>query len=281
VYQLVYIIHDCDPTLFYFYRDVDDSLALGYELRKYFGDYELIGVTTVYGNNSVDKTYETAKLIVKKSGREIPVYKGAESANDLGIKNEAVEFMINKAKEFGEIVILATGPLTNVASAFLLEDQMVDYVKELIIMGGAIFTKGNVPIVNAEFNFWKDPKAAKIIIENAKNVVLTPLDITKKVRWGKEIIKLLEEKDDELAKFLAEGARKWATFWSILGGFHPHDVISAVYPIRREIYKAEKVRISIDNKGRVLKEEDGKEVLVLLDLDKEEFLNEFLSAFEK
>ena len=278
------LIFDCDPTIFYSYRDVDDSLALGYAIRKYVGEPNLIGVTTVFGNNAVDLTYRDALKVVEASGEDIPVFKGASSRNDLGKPNEAVEFMIEASREYGEIELLATGPLTNVATAYTMDDEFVDRVRRIVIMGGAVFVRGNVSKFDAEFNFWSDYVAASIVIKSFKNVVLVPLDITTKVSWTVETLELLRDSEDPLASFLYDAALPWAERCSSTGGFHPHDVVAAVYLLRDDLYFTRRIRITVNTKGyrkgKVLVDPQGREVLMLEDLEKEKFLEEYLSAFK-
>jgi len=88
------VLFDCDPTL-YGFRDVDDSLALLYLLSKHRKrEIRLIGVTTVFGNDSVEKTYRTARNILARAEliRKIPIVKGASSRHE--IHNDASRFIM-------------------------------------------------------------------------------------------------------------------------------------------------------------------------------------------
>ena len=277
------LIFDCDPTLFYPDRDVDDSLALGYALRKFKGEVELVGVTTVFGNNSADLTYRDARRIVEVAGEDVPVMRGAASRGELGRPSDAAEFIVEKSREYGEVEFLATGPLTNVATAYMLDEELVDRVGRVVIMGGAVFRRGNVPASDAEFNFWSDPAAASMVVESFRNVVLAPLDITMRVRWRVETLEPLGRSRDPLARFLYEAAMPWAVSQSRLGGFHPHDVVAAVYLVRSDLYSTRRVEIAVSTRepgrGKVIVGLGGREVLMLESLDQEGFLNEYLSAF--
>ena len=68
--------------------------------------------------------------------RNVPVFKGAASRRNLGTVNEAVKFIIEASREYGKIQILATGPLTNIAKATLVDGELVDRVERIVIMGG-------------------------------------------------------------------------------------------------------------------------------------------------
>ncbi len=273
------LIHDCDPTLFCFYRDPDDSLALGFGIRTFTDDPKLMGITTVFGNAGIDTTFRTARRIVRVSHRDIPVLRGSPSRYAGGRINDAVRFIIYMAKEYGEIEILATGPLTNIASALILYPELQDCVRRILIMGGSLYRRGNIILVNAEFNFWADPRAAKVVVNTFKNVVIFPLDITMSVRWGRDIPYRLIHKNDRLAKYIGYGLRPWAIAWGILGGFNPHDTIAAVYLSNPNIYSGKYIRINITKIGETVETATGKRVYVVLNVGKKKLKNTFFGAF--
>ena len=273
------IIHDCDPTLFSLYRDPDDSLAIGFCVRRFVDDPLIVGITTVHGNASIKTTYRIARRIVKVSGSKISVYMGSSSSRSLGKTNKAVEFIISSAKEYGEIEILATGPLTNIASALLLYPELQDRVKRITIMGGSLFRRGNIYIFDAEFNFWANPVATKIVISKLKNIVLAPLDITMKIKWGRDVVEGLIQKRDKLARFLGHGVKPWSIVWSFVGGFNPHDTITAIHLYEPQIYCGKIISIDVFRFGKVNVSKKGKKVYVLLDMDGEKLKTTFLDAF--
>ncbi len=276
---MVVILHDCDPTLFCPHRDPDDSLAIGFGLRGFSDDSMLAGITTVYGNASIEKTFRTAQRIVRVSKSRIPVRRGAGSRADLGHMSDATMLIMSMAREYGEIEILATGPLTNIATALLLYPELQDHVRRIVIMGGALFRRGNMVLFDAEFNFWMDPLAARIVIRKIRNIIIAPLDVTLRVRWGMDISRRLIRKRDRLARFLGYGIRPWSIVWSLVGGFNPHDTIAAIYMYEPKIYHGIWMGVEIGHMGKTIATERGKKVFVLLDLDKERFKEIFLEAF--
>jgi inosine-uridine nucleoside N-ribohydrolase len=92
-------------------------------------------------------------------------------------------------KNPGQVTILAIGPLTNIAMAMRMETNFARNVKQLVIMGGAI---GSLPdgagnhTPNAEFNFYVDPEAARIVLRSGIPIVLSPLNISRKARFTRE-----------------------------------------------------------------------------------------------
>ncbi len=160
------------------------------------------GLTIVAGNVEFDYEVENAKYALDLAGAagDVPVHEGARSPllkdhehadyvhgegglggdlfPDTGIPSadeHAVDYILRTVREDpGEVSLLCIGPLTNVAMALQREPDLNDYVDEVWAMGGAVHAPGNVTPA-AEFNFWVDPDAAKL--------VLRELDVTL-VDWG-------------------------------------------------------------------------------------------------
>ncbi|WP_101297600.1 nucleoside hydrolase [Halegenticoccus soli] len=177
----------------------DDALAI---LMAVLSDrLDVDGVTVVAGNVEFDYQVENAKYALRLAGADdVPVHEGArrpllkdfehadyvhgegglggELFPDTGIPSadeHAVDYVLRTVREDpGEVSLVCIGPLTNVAMALQREPDLDDYVDEVWVMGGAVNAPGNVTPA-AEFNFWVDPDAAKL--------VLRELDVTL-VDWG-------------------------------------------------------------------------------------------------
>jgi purine nucleosidase len=95
------------------------------------------------------------------------------------LSNEnAVHQMIRLAHERpGELTLLATGPLTNLGAALVLDPQLPELIPKVVIMGGNIAVPGNITPW-AEANIWHDPEAADLVFQYGWEVVLVPLDVT-------------------------------------------------------------------------------------------------------
>ncbi|MBI9104802.1 MAG: nucleoside hydrolase [Spirochaetales bacterium] len=196
------IILDCDPGH-------DDMMAI--MLAASNPEIDLLGVTTVAGNQTGAKTFENARkiltLIGKKdlaTGKEIPLARGADvplfkpltvapqihgssgldgaelPAPDVdALEIDAVDFIIKTLNESNEkITLVPTGPLTNIAMAFLKAPAIKNKVKEIVLMGGAVYDSNITPA--AEFNIYVDPEAAKIVFDSGLPVTMIGLDVTNK-----------------------------------------------------------------------------------------------------
>jgi pyrimidine-specific ribonucleoside hydrolase len=186
------IILDCDPGH-------DDAIALLLALGS--PEVELLGVTTVAGNQTLEKTTANAIRLLDHVGREeIPVAAGAPRAlvregrvlphvfGDSGLDGpdlppaarqpepeHAIDWIASALqKSDGPVTLVATGPLTNVA---LLLARYPDLSPErIVLMGGAIGEGNETPA--AEFNMWADPEAAARVFDSGINLTMVGLDVT-------------------------------------------------------------------------------------------------------
>ncbi|MXV60551.1 nucleoside hydrolase [Natronorubrum sp. JWXQ-INN-674] len=176
------VLLDVDPGC-------DDAVLLAFMLAR--DDVDVVGVTTVAGNTTVDNTTKNALSILEHFDRtEIPVARGCHRPivdelelaewvhgedglrGDLPepetepIETHATEFIIEQAHAYGEeLTIASVGPQTNLATALILEPDLPDLVGEIYQMGGAAMTSGNTTPM-AEFNFYNDPAAASRVIQD-------------------------------------------------------------------------------------------------------------------
>jgi inosine-uridine nucleoside N-ribohydrolase len=215
----------------------DDSFALMLALNS--PELEILGVTTVAGNFSVEQATVDALRILEIAGRpDIAVYRGANmplvheksefattrhgqwwsdaapSAPPGGFakrKEEArsaVQYIVDAINARpGQVTIMAIGPLTNVAMALRQEAGLAAKVKQLYIMGGAVASlpdgAGNIT-PNAEFNFWVDPEAAKITLRSGIPIVLSPLNVSRKTNLNREWYEKLVAVDTPLTRLIRE-----------------------------------------------------------------------------
>ena len=192
------LVLDCDTG-------TDDAVAI--MLAALHPDLELLGVTTVNGNVEVARCTDNSLRTLELIGRgDIPVYEGLsrpivrdDFPTPRALKRDAKvhvatlpfpdakatkrplsapEYLVRAfAEQPGEIVLVAVGPLSNLAAALALDAAFAGTVRELIIMGGAI-NKSNVT-PSAEFNIWADPEAAAVVMAAPfPRITLVPLDAT-------------------------------------------------------------------------------------------------------
>lgn len=188
------VILDCDPGH-------DDAMAI--LLAHGNPDIELVAITTVAGNQTLDKTSLNARRVCTVAGiRDVPVAAGCDRPlsrplrtagyihGETGLdgpafgpptvplhEQHAVDLIINLLmRSDGEITLVPTGPLTNIAMAVRKEPRIVSRVKEVVLMGGA-YTRGNITPA-AEFNIAVDPEAAAIVFSAGWPLTMVGLDLT-------------------------------------------------------------------------------------------------------
>jgi purine nucleosidase len=188
------IILDCDPG-------IDDALAIAFAHGH--PDIDLVGITTVAGNVSLAKTTANALAVseyIGAAGTPVtagcagpllrPAYDARDVHGESGLggavlpaatgspaPGHAIDYIIDTVRAApGQITLVATGPLTNIALAVKREPRLADWIREFAIMGGSA-GRGNVTPA-AEFNIWADPEAAAIVFRAGWTVVMLGLDVT-------------------------------------------------------------------------------------------------------
>jgi len=194
------IILDCDPGH-------DDAVAILLALAAP-EQVSLSGLTVVGGNVPLQRTVDNALRVLMLAGREdVPVFAGCprplvremvtaehvhgESGLDTASgellaapraeaqKQHAVNHIIDTVRESaaGTVTLVATGPLTNIATALVMAPDIIDRLQQLVIMGGAFHEPGNATPA-AEFNIYVDPHAARSVFESGVPIVVFGLDVT-------------------------------------------------------------------------------------------------------
>ena len=195
------IVLDCDTG-------TDDAVAI--MLAALHPDIDLLAVSTVNGNVALPNTTENTLRVLDHIGADVPVYAGAARpfmrpdfpiprevlnagnpdfqvayldlpasvtpVQDLAAVRMLVETFSDPAN--ADVVLVATGPLTNVALALIAEPRLASRIHSLVLMGGAARMGGNVT-ATAEFNIWVDPEAARTVFSaGLRDIVVIPLDAT-------------------------------------------------------------------------------------------------------
>jgi inosine-uridine nucleoside N-ribohydrolase len=230
------LILDCDTG-------TDDSVAI--MLAALHPELALIGVTTVNGNVEVGYCTDNSLRTLDLIGRgDIPVYEGlarpivrSDFPTPRALKRDAKvhlavlpfpearsvkqplsapEYLVHTfAAHPGEIVLVAVGPLSNLAAAIALDPAFPGHVAELVIMGGAIDKSNVTP--SAEFNIWADPEAAAVVMEAAfPKITLVPLDATHQALISRDQCAQLRA----LGSSAGEGAAELVEFR--IGGYEAH-----------------------------------------------------------
>jgi purine nucleosidase len=188
-----------------------------------------------------------------------------------------------------QITLIAIGPLTNLALALQKDPEAMRQFDDIVVMGGAVRTRGNIT-PHAEFNFYVDPLAAKIVLDSGLPVTLVPLDATRQVSLTPQ---LMEERvrpiGNPLARFVIEATGYDAAKGHFRGGrsaFFLHDPLAAGSVIDPRLLKKEELYISVETKGGEFCGRSfeipsgGRRVEVCFGVDRDNFLEIFLNRLK-
>ncbi len=265
------IIIDCDPGH-------DDAMAI--LLAGAQKDLDILGITTVAGNSPVENTTRNALIITQIAGLDIPVYKGMDRPmvrepyfvggevvhGKSGLegpelpplkreieKEHAVDFIIETVKaNKGDITLVPTGPLTNIGMAFRKAPEIIPWVKEISLMGGAI-NEGNVT-PSAEFNIFFDPEAADIVFSSGIPTFIAPLELTHQALVGPKELDRIRDLGSDISKFVVDLLEFYSQFHKRryhMEGAPLHDPCAVLYLIRPDLIEVKKMFVQIETKGEL------------------------------
>jgi purine nucleosidase len=262
------IIIDTDPGQ-------DDAAAIMLALGSP-DEIEVLGLTTLAGNVSLSRTSTNARIVCEFSNRpDIKVFAGAErplkrkpvSAEHVhgatGLdgpelfepsmplqSQNGIDFIIEtlRREPKGTVTLCTLGPLTNVATAFQRAPDIIDNVRELVMMGGAYFEVGNITPA-AEFNIYVDPEAAEIVFKSGVPIVMIPLDLTHKVLTLKSRVEKIHAIGSRAAVALADMLAFFERFdvekYGSDGG-PLHDPTVIAYLLKPELFAGRDCNVEIE-----------------------------------
>ena len=262
------IILDCDPGH-------DDAIAI--LLAAHHPEVDLLAITTVAGNQTIEKTTQNALKVCSLANiRNVPIARGmdrplvrpakhaptihGESGMDgpnvpepdieLAPQHAVgllIEFLLNSD---GDITLVPTGPLTNIAAAIRSEPAILPKIQAISLMGGAIGLGNTTPA--AEFNIYTDPEAAAIVFSCGRPITMCPLEVTHQALATENVIHRLRAVDRPVATFAADLLVFFADRYRNVFGFPAapvHDPCAVATVIDPTIIKAHTMHVEIETTG--------------------------------
>lgn len=290
---------------------IDDALALLLALSS--PELDILGVTAVAGNTTIDKTGVNARRVLEYVGKDgIPVFLGAsaplarplstaehvhgsDGLGDAGIpmpvqppRGGGIQFIAETIRKYpGEVIVIATGPLTNIALAYTLYPSTPRLVKQLIIMGGAYhltpYGRGNVTPLS-EFNIYTDPEAAKIVFESTAPLTCVGLDVTTNPsvkidpQRYREISRLRGRKAELASKIMKYQIERF-------GEVEVHDALAVAAAMQPAMFQMVEMNVQVltnndASRGATIpfkpKEGGRGRARICIDINSEEFMRLFL-----
>ena len=295
---------------------VDDAMAMA--LLFALPEYDVKGVSAVAGNVELSKTFQNARDLAAFFGRkDVPVFPGADrplfreprtayfvhGENGLGDvtlprsdapveKLPAWDALYEAAKAAeGELVLIAVGPLTNVALALSKHGSLGKLLKKIVIMGGSASYGNATPA--AEANIFCDPEAASTVFQCGVPIVMCGLDMTlKTVMTPAELDEMGEL--NPTAKFLRDAAQHGLAYSQAHGidGMALHDPTAVLYPLYPELFSGEEAGVAVETKGTITygktvtdlysdKQFPFKNALVLLGVDRDKLIETVMTLLSR
>lgn len=265
------IIIDCDPGQ-------DDAVALFLALSSP-DELEILGITTVAGNVPLKLTERNARIICDiADSKETQVFAGcsrpmlvdlmtAENVHGkTGIDGidifkpktllkelHAVDFIVKTLKDADtdSITLVPTGPLTNIALAIIKDPSILDSIKQIVLMGGAMREAGNLS-ASAEFNMRVDPHAAKVVFECGLPIIVMSLDVTHKVLTSKERVSEIESIGNSVSTATANMLKFFARYDSKkygVDGAPLHDPCTIAWLLNQNLFIGKECNVRIETES--------------------------------
>ena len=282
----------------------DDSAAL--LCAHALPELEIRGISTLAGNAEGEKTWRNALRLNRLLGTDYPVWPGAErpwrcplvpgvrfhGENGLG----GVELPLPETYERpavpawdalyeaaladpGRLELIATGPLTNAATALTLHPDLAKLLRRIVLMGGAAAGGNKTPA--AEFNIWTDPHAAAAVFAAGVPLVMCGLDVTNKAFLTEAELEAVGAFGTPAARFFRD-ALMTPLRASGLGTVRLHDVVAVLYAARPDLFSGRPAGVRVETqsvltRGKTVtdlwsdKKFPEKNAFVLLDVDRTRF----------
>ena len=264
---------------------IDDALALLYACAS--EDADLIAATCLYGNVTADRSVRNTLAVLAFAGRTgvevargaerplvrdheiFPVVHGEEGLGDAAVgdppgevsSRSAHQLIVETARERpGEVVLVAVGPLTNVALALAEEPELPTLLRGIVIMGGVFEGRGNVSPV-AEANIWHDPEAASAVFRGSSGApeeklpVCIGLDVTERVQMTSAHLDDLCAcaPGSPLSDFLRDSVRFYIDFYASYGtrfdGAALHDPLAVAVALDPALVTLQTTRVEVETDG--------------------------------
>jgi len=308
------VIIDCDVG-------VDDALAL--ILAFHSPALDIKAVTGVNGNVPIDTVFLNIQkvlslirppdrpVIARGAGQPLrgkaiyaPAVHGEDGLGGIKIKRRegaepwqifpgpADELITRTARQYpDELILIAIGPLTNLALGLQKDAAGMKKLRRVVIMGGAVRTRGNIT-PNAEFNFFIDPLAAARVFASGLPITLVPLDVTHRVFLDAQIIEdRVRAINNPFSQLVIEATGYNPLNQQFRGGaktFYLHDPLAVGAVTEPDLLSRENLVLSVETDegerygkvGEVAERKDSQKIEVCLGVNAKKFLDLLLSGLE-
>ena len=232
------------------HKDVDDAVALVQAFHS--AELDVVGVSTVFGNSSLEAGDPIAREVVGLLDPTVSVARGAAQAGASKAPTEAVTAMV-AALEAGPLTFLALGPATNVAELLRHHPEAAAQITRVVAVAGRRrgqrFVTGTTNLRgHRDFNFEKDPEAFQVLLHHNVALTLAPWEVSSRV-WVTEVELSRLAAGPAPARWLAAAAPSWLQLWKeefAVDGFNPFDTLAVGVITRPDLFECEEGNITVE-----------------------------------
>lgn len=296
---------------------IDDALAIAYALAA--PECDLIGIVCSYGNLLVDGAVQNSLNLLEMLGHpEVPVFRGLSHSSttdsfsvmpvsqlihgkngvgevelkqaDRQVENmSGVDFFIEAAHKYqGQLLIVPTGPLTNLAAAIKKDPEIVDLIGHVTLMGGALTVPGNVTAVT-EANINQDPEAADEVFRSKLPLTMIGLDVTTRTLLTKQDTKKWRDLNTLSGQKYADLTDYYIDAYKVtsphLGGCALHDPLAVACAVDPSLVQTIYLNMKVDTegafRGRTIGDEtrindEARQTQAAVNVDVDRFVSTFM-----
>lgn len=264
------VILDVDPG-------IDDALAICTALLD--PRLDVVAITAVGGNVSPEQATRNVQMVVAQIDPPRLPRIGMASAPDEGLPVDGrhlfgldglggSEFVVAERQHLHPsekvicdevraaphaVTIVALGPLTNIARAFVRDPELPSLVGRVVIMGGTIAGPGNITPA-AEFNMFCDPRSARAVFRSPSTKTLVPLDVTNRVVLTYDLFNQLPDESTRMGRFLRTilppAFRAYRQQFG-LEGIHVHDTVALCAVVQPELFTTREMAGDVETAGEL------------------------------
>ncbi|KKF38708.1 ribosylpyrimidine nucleosidase [Hafnia alvei] len=258
------IILDCDPGH-------DDAIAIMLAARH--PAIDLLGITIVAGNQTLNKTLVNGLNVCQKLDINVPIHAGMPKPimreqivadnihGESGLDGPKFALLVRKAESKhaiqyiidtlmnsdGDITLVPVGPLTNIAVAMRMQPAILPKIREIVLMGGAYGTGNFTP--SAEFNIYADPEAARVVFTSGVPLVMMGLDLTNQTTCTADVISRMKKVGGPAGELFSDimsfTLKTQYENYGLAGG-PVHDATCIGYLINPDAFKMQDMYVEID-----------------------------------
>ncbi|GFZ84816.1 ribosylpyrimidine nucleosidase [Paenibacillus marchantiophytorum] len=259
---------------------IDDALAISYAVNS--PELELLGVTTCFGNVTVQEATRNTLLVLEHLDSSLPVIPGAAKPFFVSrVKASAVhihgrdgmgntlsdgklpkreassqyapQFIIDQVRSRPhQVTIITVAAMTNLALAIMQAPDIVNLVDNVIVMGGAVTRAGNAT-PHAEANIYADPEAADYVFASGIPITLVGLDVTMETLLPKKDVEVWRDKQTTLGDLMADMTDfyidAYEDFYPGIGGCGLHDPLAVGVAIHPDFVTTSPMHVRVDLEG--------------------------------